>query len=408
MPAKIRSYQLALLMALFHLLSFFGCKPKIQRHSVSYGPFTIELKTVRSRSLNYNTGRFNTHVRTDYGVLYRGQPVEYPTALQENTGFSNVWKVYTLNTAPRPALIVGSQRLYLLVEESGGLNVVLLDDQVGDFSNLQFLDAAGGQPAKQFEIYMSEDSVAPALQGGDYLLFNQTTVLHIPQLKTWSFNRDDYAIDGYYHKNRFGALAFSPDRRQIAFVGNKNDESNYLRYHYALIVFDYESGQGYAVPFDQTATRMESPDDITPAWIAHYFEWQKAADGAYVLTRRPDAASLPWQGRYYEENGVATGYKLLPVRPELQAALVDFILTELKLDRSTVTNDNVYSPDQQDIQYGDRKLSVWYHAKEQTLHLSKGDFLGADAAYEPLLRQIGEAFNKALREGRFDEYFTSF
>lgn len=352
-----------------------------------------------------NYGRMSTHERTDYTILYKGEPVVFPAKLQTNTGYSNLWKVYILEGAPQPALIAGSQSMYLITEEEGQAKLTPLDEQSSGFAGLQWLDSDAGQPALNQEVYMSDDGdTSLVLSGGDYLLVSYRKVLYVPNLTIYPLYEKHW-IDGYHMISTKGAVAFSPDRKQVAFPASKNDDNNYLKYNYAMIVFDYTTGEGYLVPFSQTDTRMRDIHVIDHDWINTFFEWQKDATGNDRLHLR-SLEKLPyWHGWFADED---TYYHVQPVSEDLLPAFADFVLKRWNLSQGAIQAETVYEFKYLHIQHGEMKFTVGYREKEQDLTFSKHLYEPASETYRSMVIEIGKAFEAELAKGHYQEYFTSY
>jgi hypothetical protein len=88
-----------------------------------------------------------------YSIWHEGKPVEFPSALQTNTGLPFLWRVYALPDAPTPTLLAGSQSLYLIYIKDGQPVVEPVLEQSSDFASVQFLDSEGGQPGTFNEVF---------------------------------------------------------------------------------------------------------------------------------------------------------------------------------------------------------------------------------------------------------------
>lgn len=394
-------------MGWLSILSFGGCGKKSQPavREVGHGPFTIHCKTVSRREFSMNYGRMGTHVRTDYAILYKAAPVVFPAALQTNTGYSNLWKVYILAEAPRPALIAGSQSMYLITEEGGKAKLTVLDEQSSGFAGVQWLDSEDGQPARMQEVYMSEDTDSSlVLTGGNYLLISSRTVLRISDLSIHSLHNRNW-IDGYSILAPNGAVGFSPDQQQVAFPGSRNDQTDHLKYHYALLVFDHTTAGSYLVPFDQTDTRMRDVHTIDRTWLETFFEWRQEENGAYRLQLR-DLERLPyWQGWFSDQD---TYYHVQPVGAEMLPVFAGFVRDLWDLPEEALASETVVEFQYIHIRYGEMKFSVGYRAVAKDLHFSKYLFEPESEEYQALVVQIGKAFNEALAKGEYQEFFTSY
>ncbi|RFS17175.1 hypothetical protein [Emticicia sp. C21] len=374
--------------------------------NVAHGPFTIQMEKFSTRSYNMNYGMV-TNVSIKYSVLYKGNQVQFSKNLQNNTGYSHIWRVYILADAPTPTLIAGSQSLYLIREENGSVVVKPLDEQGYDFASLQFLDPDKGQPAKSFKVFMANDQdgdgKVDSLKGGDYLLVNQHTVLHIPTLKKYVMNKNNNLVDNYSFYNDAGAIAFSPDKKWIAFTGdfatyNTNDEP---KYENAIVVYNYERDKGYTVPFSKINTRLKNQFYINRTWFETYFEWIEQ-NGVYTLQLKKLTKQPYWQGAYEDEGKV---YEINYAKPEIQKTLIDFILKRYNLSADTIKPGDEYSTDELNIMVNGLKLAVWYRKDDRQLIFMKNIYAPESEAYIPMIHEIGDAFNKALSEGKYQNHF---
>ncbi len=374
--------------------------------NVVHGPFTVQMEKFSTRSYNMNYGMV-TNVSIKYSVLYKGNPVQFSKNLQNNTGYSHVWRVYVLADAPTPTLIAGSQSLYLIREENGNLVVKPLDEQGYDFASLQFLEADKGQPDKSFKVFMANDQdgdgKVETLKGGDYLLVNQHTVLHVPTLKQYVMNKNNNLVDNYSFYNDAGAIAFSPDKKWIAFTGefatyNTNDEP---KYENAIVVYNYQTDKGYTVPFSKINTRLKNQFYINKTWVETYFEWIQQ-NGTYKLRLKKLAKQPYWQGAYEDEGKV---YELNYAKPDIQKTLIDFILKRYNLTEDAIKPGSEYSTDEFNVIVKGLKLAVWYRKEDKQLIFMKNVYEPDSEAYIPMIHEIGDAFNKALSEGKYQNHF---
>jgi hypothetical protein len=337
-----------------------------------------------------------------YEVLYKGQAVVFPSALEVNTGYSSVWKAFILEGAAQPAIIAGSQSMYLITEENGAVSLQPLSEQNSSFASLQWLDSENGQPGPKREIYISEDTLADyVLSGGKHLLVNQSTVLHLPDLTTYSFTRSMSLTDDYYATEVVG---FSPDQEEIIFVGNKNSPERYDKFIYGLLVYNYKTNAAYAVPFDQTETRLYLPEYITPRWIDTYFEWDSVSgDRAVLKIRKP--AQLPyWQGFYNWE----FAYELNPVKADLQPILLDFIKAVFALKEEDIQVDSYGDYQPYRIQIADQQFSLGYMEDLKSLSFSRTFQTKDSEENRNIIRKLGDAFNQELAKGQYQELFTRY
>jgi hypothetical protein len=401
-----RSCLIAILL-LMSLLGFFSfCKSKGKKTSVEtfeHGPFTLQKERITERRFNMDRGRFFKSAFSSYQVIYQGKPVVFPPALEVNTGYSSVWKAFVLQDAPRPAIIAGSQSMYLITEEDGVARLTPLNEQNSSFASLQWLDAENGQPGPKQEIYISEDTAANYYsQGGEYLLVNLNTVLHVTDLTIHSFRKSMDLTDGYYAGE---VAAFSPGKEELVFVGNKNSEERYDKFLYALLVYNFKTNEAYAVPFDQTETRLYSPEYITADWLNTYFEWRASGAGAHKLEKR-DLDPLPyWEGFINWE----FAYQLIPVKAEMRQTLVDFLKTTFSLTDADIELESDSGTHQAyRIRWGGRQFSLYYFKDMNSVSFNKHFSEPDSEEIRDMVKRVGEAFNDELRRGKFQDLFTGY
>lgn len=404
MNARLNLISILFLMSLLGLFSF--CKSKGKKPSVEtfeHGPFTLQKERITERRFDMNRGRFYKSAYSRYQIIYQGKPVVFPPALEVNTGYSSVWKAFILRDARRPAIIAGSQSIYLITEEEGTAVLVPLKEQNSNVASLQWLDAENGQPSPKQEIYISEDTSANYyLEGGQYLLVNQNTVLHVPDLTIHSFRKSIELTDGYYAVD---VAAFSPGKEEVVFVGNKKSEEQSYKFLYALLVYNFKTNEAYAVPFDQTETRLYSPEYITPDWLNTYFEWRSSGTGAYKLEKRALDPLPYWEGFINWE----FAYQLIPVKGEMQQTLLDFLKTTFSLPDADIElesdsgNHQVYR-----IQLEGRQFSLYYFKDMNSVSFNKHFTEPESEEIKGMVKRVGEAFNEELRRGKYQDLFTAY
>src|SRR6187431_3398239 len=156
---------------LFYVLrKAMGAETTSLHKEISYGPFVIQVDAISGKVYNFNNGGMSTQTNVSYSIWYEGKPVEFPSALQTNTGLPYLWMVYALPDAPAPTLLAGSQSLYLIYIKDGQPIVEPLIEQRTDFASVQFLDSEGGQPGTFMEVFSRGDTLGmdklDTLKGG--------------------------------------------------------------------------------------------------------------------------------------------------------------------------------------------------------------------------------------------------
>ncbi|MFZ2897457.1 MAG: hypothetical protein WA004_02470 [Saprospiraceae bacterium] len=373
--------------------------------SVEYGPFVVKTEGRTGSSYNMNYGRVKTR-SVLYSVWHEGKPVQFPGALQVNTGLPYLWKVYALEGAPSPTLVAGSQSLYLISLENGEPVVKPLYVQSSDFAKLQFLDSQDGQPGKASEVFAANDFSAvgklDTIAGGRYLMVGEHLVLDVNTMETWLFNPSNYGIDNYSPSSYKGALSFSPDRRGIVFVGSFQhwNSNTPPAFEHALIVYDFLEDSAYTVPFDDTGTRMISIDEIDLTWFHTFFEWKNEGGRDKLHLKKLD--KLPnWTGRYTKDHY----YNLYPVKPEMFEVFLDFVLEQMGWTRDHIVEDKYHEYTGRQLHLSDGSIELGLGIKEDGLSFSKYLYAEDDPKITEQVSRIAKAFDAELAAGKYQEYF---
>ncbi|MEO5976182.1 MAG: hypothetical protein ABIS36_20385 [Chryseolinea sp.] len=393
----------ALVLLVILIAAFaFRSKSKIET-IVTYGPFIVKAETVASRKLNMNL-RMGTETTILYSVWYKGKVIQYPTALENNTGYSHLWRVYILEGAPKPTLIAGSQSLFMINEENGLPVVTTLDTQDSDFAGFQFLDAQDGQPGIPIPVYMdSQLKRVDTLKGGEYLLVNKRLLLHIPELKTTLLQNQKRVVEDYYFLSAGGVVAVSPDKKNLVFMGGKTIDGP--AFVYGMIVYDdYNTKNEYLVPYDRTLTRSIDLNYDNREWFKTYFEWVSDRENHFrVQVRHHDVLPF-WQGQYADKDVV---YHLTPVNNEMQQVFADFILQQLALTKEAIHPGGQYSSNMMVIHYKEHKLNLWLRPEDRIVVLMPEESYGPKSDEQiKIIHQLGDAFNKLLNQGEHQGNFT--
>ncbi|MDX1911306.1 MAG: hypothetical protein SFV22_07465 [Saprospiraceae bacterium] len=387
-----------------------GYIPKTAQMDIPYGPFTIRAVAQTGKQFNINSGMVS---RTDvaYSVLYDGKPVEFPNAVQNNTGLPFLWRVYALTDAPDPTLIAGSQSLFLIYLKDQKPVVEPLLNQYHDFASLQFLDSEQGQPGAYTEVYARSDldkwQQIDSLKGGRLLMIGEHAVLDVKTRQLWYFNPNNEAVDNYSFPSPHGALAFSPDRKSIVFRAEfqswNTENENLPASEHALVVYDYVSDKGYTVLFDDTETRMIRIDNADYQWFEQYFEWLETPEGDRLQRRKLD--KLPnWTGRYNPEDHF---YTLYPVTPGILPVFLDFLMRETGMTRAHIVKDETheYTGHCLDFSKENIHLSVSFHEFDRKLTFSRNIYHEKNQDLEALVKSMAEKFDAELASGKHQEHF---
>lgn len=366
--------------------------------TIGYPPFTIKKKNTYSTRYDINTARRVDNSRTYYSLYYQDQMITYPGALEAKTGVPGLWKAYILKDAPRPALLAGSQSVYLITEEQNKLKVTPVSEQHSGFASLQWLDGADDQPDAKQELYASDDTGKDCqLSGGQFLLVNKSFVLDVSDLSIYPFR---ISADLTNHYSAGKVIAFSPDQENIVYMGHKYDGKD----HYALLIYNFKSNQALTIPFDRTETRLHEPYNLHPDWLTTYFAWKQREDNNLVLERKALDSPPPWEGHFTKGQGFAVS----PAKKEMLDVLAAFIRDYLQLSDTDIRLENFGADRQYAITLASHRLEISYLDELESVYFS-AHFADKD---EPgswkIIKKVGDAFNARLREGEHQSLFTSY
>lgn len=345
-----------------------------------------------------------TRQNISYSVLHNGKVVEFPSALQSNTGFSHLWRVYILKDAPEPTILAGSQSLFMIKAKGDSYVVEALEVQTSDFIKFQWLDGQNGQPSTAFELFMADERTSmehpDTLAGGTYLMINQKMVVHVPTMQKFSFDKDRNHIDDYEKSGE--AIAFSPDKSIIVFPGyfqtwNSNETPTYGN---ALISYDFRKDIKTVLPYSKNDTRLYRSEDLHYQWFKSNFEWDTTGPNSQLKYSKKEPAL--WQG-YFKE----TAFYLYPVSDTMLPIFKQFVLDYMKWSPDAVLGENQHEYTGRTIQMGPT-TAIFYLAGREDEVIFMPDLYNPTAdSTSQLIQDIGKAFNKVLSTGKYQEHFTA-
>jgi hypothetical protein len=386
------------------LLALFGCSkaPKTTTVSNEAGPFTIETITRKGKTWNMNYGRVN-YTDISYDVKYKGKPLQFKDGLETNTGLPGIWRVFYLKDAASPTLLLGSQSLYLVQLQNDQPVVRPLHVQSSDFASIQWLDSEGGQPGIYREIYSSDEyDTDNIITRGRYLALSGTTVLDTRTFELYPFNRNQEWIDGYSIARK-NIVAFSPDSMQVVLCGQKNDEVDYMKTHYAWVCFNFRDKTAYSVPFDSEALHMKSEERIDSEWFSDHFEWKKSEEGPFRLQPISGEKLVLQKGKLFFERHQGYQYELDPVQEPMIEHVFQFILKELHLDTTLVTRTTEKYNNKYIIPYQQTQLLLEYGKYGSDLLLKEDPPKLPYQENRTLISRLAKGFNVLLGEGKYRE-----
>lgn len=187
-------------------------------------------------------------------------------------------------------------------------------------------------------------------------------------------------------------LGISPDGRSIVRAGFSETE----RGAPALLVFDTEAKTPYLVAIDQLATRYAGSDALDITWLAHYYHWQRGADGQDRLVARTAVKPLPYRGVLYTDGTGSVVYHVQPSGQAMCDVLAEFLRTEFNAQR--VTKEEWTQGYKMTI--GDAQVHVSVNKDEHQVAV----FLD-NSSDRTLVPRIAERFNAVLATGQYDRLF---
>ena len=398
--------------------------PPLALHAASpdtsdVGGFTIETRTRRIGAGGFPNTSANPFAKTtisEYRVLVGGKPLSTAHARREDANtevefeetVDTFWDVRVIAGAPRPALIAATTGIWLVTLEDDGPRVRLLAAPRQDLATWQWLDAENGAPGAEKSASVRDSRAEPrTLGGGTLLMLSHAGVLDVTTLAYHPLRLDSY--EQTQSVNGFGAgqqpvRAVSPGRTQVVLVGSRYVDGFY---EYAIVTAELASGKLRHVPFDSNATRFLGAEDATPAWLAHWFEWSRAPDGAERLAPRAHAVAPSWRGRVSEYGPEHMDYKLYPVDARMFDVVEHFLVAELGAQPAPAASD-----------WSDAK-TFRVDGKDVTLfrdkdHFGVALFPGHDArgltapGTAEVVRRIGARFDAVLASGEHEELFVRY
>lgn len=282
-----------------------------------HGPFEIVAQSRRISSgtfPNIGGNPFATREVTGFTLRWRGRTVEVP-----GRGHS-FWTVLRLPDAPQPSVLLVARDFTLVSEQGGELRVQPLRSDSNTLAEAQWLDADGGQPgpSQRWGIRKVDPATGTLLKGGRWLRLGSRLVLDVHTLalhevQPWVPMRPGEPVTTLM-RDGDEARAFSPGRTAYVLAASQQDYARGRGLVHGLLVVDIVRGHATELRVQRRRTPFATLDDIDHDWVAHYFDWQRDADGRERLQPRPGARPRPWRGRFTEPSAGRLEYRVERMR----------------------------------------------------------------------------------------------
>lgn len=305
-----------------------GAAPALAQ-TVQHGPFEIVAQGRRISSgtfPNIGGNPFATIEVTGFSLRWRGRPVEVPG---RGTSF---WGALRLPDAPHHALLLVARDFTLVSEQDGALRVQPLRSDSNTLAEAQWLDSDAGQPGPSLTwgIQKVDPATATLLRGGRWLRLGSRLVLDVQTLavhavEPWVPMRPGEAVTSLM-RNGDHARMFSPGRSAYVLAGSQYDYARGRGQVHGLLVVDITRGHATELRVQRRSMPFASLDDMDHDWIAHYFQWQRDADGRERLRPRPGVRPRPWRGRLVQPSPSRLEYHVERMRPAFADELRRIVL----------------------------------------------------------------------------------
>ena len=367
----------------------------------AFGPFEIRTIAESFDMRAWGNQPTTWSAAAKFAILYRGQPVaierkgaakDPDTVEDANARYERADAVATI-PGSRPALLVQvdapytTGHAYLLVDDGGRLSVeyVAYGEHALDMppltADVAVFDASRGRSAPRGRI-----DRATYARGGLYLFNGAVLDTRSLAVRRFAAHRNAASLDAV------PPLALSPDERSFVRLDLAAGSSDV----YVLAVTDTVTRETYALPIDQARMRFAAPDLLDPAWVAHYFRWDRGAGGVDRLVVREGVAPLPYRGMLTRDGSGYREYRIQPARESLRDALVEFLAAEFKGERQPA-EAGAYA---HEVRIDGRAVRVAYDSDDH--HVGVFMERGGDSQ---LVATIAERFDAAVASGAYDRHF---
>jgi len=362
----------------------------------TFGPW--EIATVAEDFYDYETGDgFRTlAANARFLIRHNGNPVlvdgtsEYGDNLRVR--FDRAESVALLPGAPDALLVRAATELdtgpvYLLVSKGDHVRVELVSQGL-PLSTVPPITNDAGRFHRSRHLHVAPGTIdrVTFAEPGVYYFHDALLTTQPATVRRFSTS-PDVTLDPNVRP-----LGISPDGRTFVRLGFAEDGVGRV-----LVTTDAASGATATVPIDAVHTRLGAVDALDPAWLSHYYEWQRDGGGNHRLAAREQVTPLPHRGTLTMSSGGYREYHVEPAGDAMFKALVDFLRDEMDATRSAADSAAIGYR----MQVEGKPVNVMHdeRAHRVGIYMERG----ADSR---LVVKIGERFDAALATGRYDALFT--
>jgi hypothetical protein len=201
--------------------------------------------------------------------------------------------------------------------------------------------------------------------------------------------------EGIYPLDTPGLIGLSPDEQSVVWLAHQGSEEMPV-----LGVTDFRANASYRLPIDRRRMRYNHHADLDPGWVAHHFEWQRAA-GADRLAERKGFVPLAYRGDLtVGKAGEYASYDLRPAGTPLRDTLVEILVREFAAERL----DDEPGSYQRKVRIDGKVLTVSAIASGSSGFVSVGtEYRQADPA---LMTRIATRVDALLATREYDSLFA--
>ena len=362
----------------------------------TFGPFDVS--TIASYFFDEQFGEGSRLAASaEFTLKHRGQPLTVNGQASDSGAgtirFNRADAVAAIG-GTQPALLVhfvdptSTGTCYLLSEDAGALRSQHVPDCGTPFNAMPLTsDSAVFQRGSQRLVPRGTFDRLTFAQPGLFLVSETVVDTRRLAVRPFMVPDDDVSLAG-----STPPLAVSPDERSFARFGYAEHSNE----NPALRVTDVVDNRSYVVRIDPLRMRYPNLEALDPAWVLHHFSWQRGVNGVDSLVERPTFVPLAYHGELTLSKDYSA-YKLEPAREELRAAVIEFLVTEMRGERVSVDSGAYEHP----VRIDGQIVNVAYGSSPSYVSVS----LDRGATDRTLLETIARRFDGALATGKYDGMF---